>query len=425
MTAPPPEIYLPRGAARALMLSRDPEVLLSGPAGTGKSRACLEKLHLCALKYPGMRGLITRKTRAALDEAALVTFEEKVLPAETHLTRRAHRRTRGTYRYPNGSEIALRGLSRASRIMSSEYDLVYVQEAIELDEEDWESLLTRLRHGVMPFQQLLADTNPHTPTHWLKQRADRGQIRLLESRHEDNPTLWSVRQQAWTDSGRGYLERLDALTGPRKQRLRFGRWVQAEGLVYEEWDRAVHVIPVRPLKREWTRYWVIDFGFTNPFVWQHWMEDPDGRLYLVQELYETGRLVEDMAREILALTRDHRAPMAILCDHDAEDRATLERAFQQRTYPAYKAVSPGIQAVKSRLRVAGDGRPRLMVMENALFRRDPARAAAKRPCSSLEEVDGYVWSPDREAPLKQDDHGMDCWRYLVALVDGLGRHRLT
>ena len=50
--------YMPLGAARQLMLCRDPEVLLSGPAGTGKSRASLEKLHLAAMRYPGMRGLI-------------------------------------------------------------------------------------------------------------------------------------------------------------------------------------------------------------------------------------------------------------------------------------------------------------------------------------------------------------------------------
>jgi phage terminase large subunit len=72
--------YQPFGAALQLLLCRDPEVLISGPAGTGKSRACLEKLHLCAEKYPGMRGLIVRKSRESLTEAALFTFENKVVP---------------------------------------------------------------------------------------------------------------------------------------------------------------------------------------------------------------------------------------------------------------------------------------------------------------------------------------------------------
>ena len=31
------------------------EIIISGPAGTGKTRAGLYKLHKAAIKYPGMR----------------------------------------------------------------------------------------------------------------------------------------------------------------------------------------------------------------------------------------------------------------------------------------------------------------------------------------------------------------------------------
>jgi uncharacterized membrane protein len=46
---------------------------------------------------------------------------------------------------------------------------------------------------------------------------------------------------------------------------------------------------------------------------------------------------------------------ATVADHDAEDRATLER-YGVYTQPATKDVSPGIQAVQARLRRAGDGK---------------------------------------------------------------------
>jgi len=72
--------YQPIGAALTAFYSRAPEVLLSGPARTGKSRALLKLMHLRASKYPGSRHLIARKTRASLSESGLVTFEEKVLP---------------------------------------------------------------------------------------------------------------------------------------------------------------------------------------------------------------------------------------------------------------------------------------------------------------------------------------------------------
>ena len=70
--------YAPAGSALEVFGYRGPEVLLSGPAGTGKSRACLEKMHFMALHNPGMRGLICRKTAVSLGSTALVTFREHV-----------------------------------------------------------------------------------------------------------------------------------------------------------------------------------------------------------------------------------------------------------------------------------------------------------------------------------------------------------
>jgi hypothetical protein len=124
---------------------------------------------------------------------------------------------------------------------------------------------------------------------------------------------------------------------------------------------------------------VVDFGFTHPFVWQAWCEDPDGRLYRYREIYRTQRLEEDHAREILRLTVGESKPRAVVCDHDAEDRAKLERHPNLNRIGANKAVSPGIQAVASRLRVALDGRPRLFLVKGALLERDPALVEAKLP----------------------------------------------
>ena len=57
--------YQPFGRMHDLLLSRAGEIMLAGPAGTGKSRGNLEKVHLCAERYPGMRALVVRKTASA------------------------------------------------------------------------------------------------------------------------------------------------------------------------------------------------------------------------------------------------------------------------------------------------------------------------------------------------------------------------
>ncbi len=425
-------VFLPYGGNRAVFEHREPEVLLSGPAGTGKSIACENKLHLCALKYPGMRGLMVRKTRASLTESAMVTFERKVLHeldgVEFHTSTQE-------YRYPNGSVIVVAGLDKASKVMSAEYDIAYVQEATELAENDWESITTRLRNNVMPYQQLFGDCNPDAPTHWLKKRTDDGKTLMLESCHEDNPTLWDMVHGCWTEAGAKYISKLDALTGVRLLRLRNGIWAAAEGLIYDGWDRNVHLIDRFDIPREWPRYWVVDFGYTNPFVWQAWAEDPDGRLYRYREIYRTQRLVEDHAKDILAAVgaaktgsgapvwKGEPAPRALICDHDAEDRATLEKHLGIKTIAATKNVSAGIQAVASRLKKAGDGKPRLFLLRDSLVRRDPELEEAKLPTCTEEEVEGYVWADKRtkEEPVKENDHGMDSTRYMVAHKDLAGQ----
>ncbi len=436
--------YTPRGAALDVMHRRDPEVLLSGPAGTGKSRACLEKLHLLMLVNPGARGLIVRQVRDTLGSTGLVTWREHVIKEAEALGLLDYYGGSSEhppqYRYRNGSRVMLGGLDKPTKIMSSEYDVIFVQEACELTATGWESLTTRLRNGVISFQQLIADCNPAEPTHWLKQRADRGDTLMLESRHEDNPRIYDADGEL-TEQGVAYMGKLDKLTGVRYERLRHGRWSAAEGLVYEGYDPRIHHRSIDDPPAEWRRYWCVDFGYTNPFVLQCWAEDPDGRLYLYRELYRTQRLVEDHARDILKIvtradgTWTEPRPEAIICDHDAEDRATLERHLGMSTTAAHKSVSDGIQAVQARLKVAPDGKPRIYFNPAALHDRDQTLVAAAKPCSTVEEIPGYIWETPREGsaaaerstkehPVKQGDHGLDCARYMVAHRDLQGVPRM-
>jgi phage terminase large subunit len=326
----------------------------------------------------------------------------------------ARRPSRKAYTYPNGSTVVVGGLDRPTRIMSTEYDLAYVQEAVELTLDEWEALSSRLRRTAMPYRQLLADTNPDAPTHWLKRRCDVGTTLLLESRHADNPTVTLE-----------YLATLERLTGPRYQRLRHGRWTQAEGVVYEGYDAALHLVQRRAIPDAWPRFLAVDFGYTNPFVCQWWALDPDGRLWRYREIYHTGRLVEDHARRIRALHAGEPAPHAVICDHDADGRATLERHLGWETTPAVKAGTKtlGLQLVAARLRKAGDGKPRLYLLRDSLDERDPALHAARKPCCTEEEFDSYVWDTKGgrrtgEEPLKRDDHGLDAARYMVFGLDG-------
>jgi phage terminase large subunit len=432
--------YEPRGAARDLFRTRASETVMAGPAGTGKSLACLFRVHLAALHNPGIRCLIVRKTAVSLGSTTLVTYEKKV--AADALARSivtwfgGSAREAACYRYSNGSVIVVGGMDKPEKVLSAEYDLVFVDEATELTETDWETIGTRLRNGVLSWQQQIAACNPGPPTHWLKQRADRGQMVMLASRHCDNPAYVNA-DGSLTAKGVDYMAKLDALTGVRRLRFRDGKWAAAEGQIYETFDDAVHLVDEVKATGAWTRWGTIDFGYTNPFVYQDWWEDPDGRLYLNHEVYYTRRLVEDHAQTIKGLLYwpsgqpRGQLPRAIYADHDAEDRATLERHLGLSTRAAHKSVSDGIQAVQSRLKVQPDGKPRLFIRRGAVAERDPALEAGSLPVGAAEEIPGYVWAVKpgnrgglQEAPVKENDHSMDALRYMVAARDLVGRTRV-
>ncbi len=422
LVIPAPEL---RGAILQLGACGDVMIGVDGPAGTGKTFGILFYLHCLLLNYPGAKALVARKTNTDLAGSAMATYQELVLhPAEGVRYFGGNKVKPAQYTYPNGSKLLVNGLDKPGKVKSMEFDIIYINEATECDQEDVEFCWMRLgRRGKLPAQQLLMDFNPDAPMHWLNQRMNEGGIVRLTSRHEDNPYLYDAKTEQWTEAGRKYLARLDELTGVRLARMRYGQWAAAEGMVYQDsWNRARNVVDRFTIPREWPRYLSIDFGFTNPFVAQWWAEDPDGRLYRYREIYKTKTLVEDHAKRIKELSRwgqqdGEPLPYAIICDHDAEDRATMERHLGMSTTPAHKDVSPGIQAVASRLKAAGDGKARLFFLRDSLVERDHELADAKKPACTEEEMESYVWDAQKEKPVKENDHGNDTCRYMVAHRD--------
>ena len=67
----------------------------------------------------------------------------------------------------------------------------------------------------------------------------------------------------------------------------------------------------------------------------------------------------------------------------------------------------GLQAVKNRLVVQGDGRPRLTVSADCVY--------------TIAEFESYQWAENRQGmkdqPVKANDHCMDALRYAVMGVD--------
>lgn len=442
--------FTARGANLAMFKSKAPRVLLSGPAGTGKTRAILEKLHQLCLRNPEVKCLVLRQTLVSLTASGVQTFRTAVAPEAiidgTVKFFGGSMQAPPAFMYSNGSSISLGGLDKPTKVLSTEYDIIYIQEATEVDIEAIDIVTTRLRNGKLSFQQLLLDCNPDSPTHPLKLECEAGRMVMLHSRHEDNPRFFNA-DGTMTPAGKEYMATLDALTGVRYLRLRQGIWAAAEGVIYEEFDPGIHIVEPFEIPAHWRRAWSIDFGYVNPFVWQDWAITPDDQLILVREIYKTQTLVEDHARTIRTLCGlgpidpltgrqmpyegepvtgwDATRPYIIVCDHDAEDRATFERHMGWPTRPASKNVSDGIQATAARFRMDGRGKPRMVFFKGATVARDQLLLDAKKPASTLEEIPGYVWhDKGKDEPLKENDHGCDGLRYCIMERDVQPRPRV-
>ncbi len=390
-------------------------LLLTGAAGGGKSNLAAQKLHAYLLRYPDATGLMMRKTRQSMINSTVLYMEKAVLRPWDGVR---HLRSKNRFEYPNGSILAYGGMAdeeQKEQIRSigqqGGVDIAWMEEANRFSEDDYQELLGRMRGHASTWQQIILTTNPDAPVHWIKQRLiDGGEAAVFYSAAIDN-----------THNPANYLKTLGRLTGVAKARLVDGQWVQAEGVVYEEYDDAVHYIEPFEIPKEWRRIRSVDFGYTNPFVCQWWAVDPDDRMYLYREVYFTQRTVADHAKRIKELSAGE-VVAATVCDHDAEDRATLAQAGIPNA-PADKRLSVGIEHVKERLKIAGDGKPRVFFVRGALVERDESLVNAKRPASTVQEITGYVWPKGidgkaiKETPVDLDNHGMDAMRYAVMAVD--------
>lgn len=401
--------FTPYGGNADLVYSHDPEVLVEGPAETGKTLAACWKSHLIATKYAGAQGAILRKTQASIYGSVLQTFQRVIdgAPVKPYGGEKPEK-----YIYPNGSVVWIGGMDNRDRVLSSERDFIQTCQTEEFSVDDWEYLTTRTtgRGAVIPYPQLFGDCNPGGSLHWIKQRNKAGHLRLIRTSHKDNPSLYN-RDGTPTEQGKKTIARLSALTGVRRKRLFEGIWATAEGAIYDNFDVSVHV-KVRPDSDFQTWYLAQDEGYTNPAVILLVGEDSDKRLHVAREWYERGKLQSTVVEQAKEWVYE-KAVSLIAVDDSANGLIAELRNAGLPASPATKGdVLSGIQRVQDRLKVQGDGLPRLTV--------DPSCV------NTVNEFESYVWKKVattgivKDEPQKENDHAMDALRYLDTLLSSGG-----
>jgi phage terminase large subunit len=391
-------VFTPHGGAMDICYATDREVIICGPSETGKTLACCWKLHAIMLGNPKAQGAIVRKTLRSVHGSVLQTFA-RVLRQSGDVVRSFGGSHVERFLYPNGSVIWVGGMDNADKILSSERDAIYCNQAEELTIDDWEKLLTRTtgRGSVVRHPMLFGDCNPSGSRHWIRQREQEGKLRIINSVHLDNPTLYD-QEGNLTEQGMRTMETLESLTGVRRQRLLLGQWATAEGAVYDMFSAETHV--VERDHSEFHRWWLtMDEGYSNPAVILLVGDDSDGRWHIEREYYQRGVLQHDVvarARE-WALERSVRT---VVVDEAAAGLIADLKSNGLNAVGSKGRIMDGIYGIQNRLKVQGDGRPRLTI--------DPSCVA------TINEFESYAWKPEKDEPRKENDHAMDAIRYLHA-----------
>lgn len=355
--------------------------LFVGGIGSGKSYAGAVKALLAGGKAKTV-GLVVAPTYPMLRDATLRSFQSVAGDALTEFHRSE---MRGTLR--NGSEILFRSADTPDRLRGPNIHWMWIDEAALCPAQTWEIGIGRLRADGLAGPAWLTTTPKGR--NWVYNQLTN--LTVFRATTAENPFL-----------DREFVRSLETIySGPFARQELAGEFVSFEGLVYEEFDRGLHVrdLPVQP---EWRYVAGVDEGYTNPAVILVVGFDGDDRAHVAEEFYRRRALQGDVVAEAKRLRDAYRIEMFFV-DPSAAGLIAEMREAGLAVVSADHRVMDGIQRVKARLPVAGDGQPRLTVAPGCV--------------NTLAEFESYVWREGRagmsDEPEKANDHAMDALRYVM------------
>lgn len=460
------------------------EVAIWGAAGTSKSWQILQWIIYGVCKrFPLVPGriLICRDTYSSLTRSACVTIR-KIVPPGDPLLEGPSDEHRTEYRIGNWT-ITLSGLSEPSRLYSTEWDIVFVEEGREISLTTWEEFsrgsrnfalynysangeLARDEEGNLldpnvqsavpyPFSLTILATNPDAKSHWIYKRGNtpNSGMAFWQAVRQDNPAYYDERGRP-LPKGIAFSRRMSKTTGVRYKRLELAQWCTAEGAIWPDWDPDEHILRgVKRdkdgwlLKEEIERLGIVEFflgadlGYDDAGVVLVGGYTKSRKLVIVAELYHSRQPLAWWKDWIVEVHKHYPITLGF-CDHNRPDwiKAWNDAIGAPEDGPgcvfmrAEKGVDRGLEIVRGRIGKTAEVSSLAFVHDCLLHPVDQELLERHLPWRTVDCIPEYVYKrgsysdddadesgtrPDKPNKTKGNDHGPDALRYLCVGIEYL------
>lgn len=347
-----------------------------GGTRSGKTYSILTALIELCDKNNGLIFTICRKTFPALRATAMRDFFE-ILNNEDIYNPDFHNKSEATY-VLYGNMVEFISIDQPQKVRGRKRDVLFINEANEINLEDWRQLLLRTTGRV------LIDYNPSDEFHWIYEEViPREDAEFFRTTYKDNPFL--------PESVVMEIERFKTADENFWKVYGLGERGTSQATIFTHW-KEINQIP-----NEYKLLNIgLDFGYTN---------DPtaivrvftDGHGFAVDELCYATRLTNSDISKVLRDNEVNRSDV-VICD-SAEPKSIDEiHAHGFNTHGARKgrdSVKNGIQFLHSR----------------------PLLVTA-RSVNLIRELRNYKWKEDKNGkqlnePVDNFNHAIDAMRYAI------------
>ncbi len=259
--------------------------------------------------------------------------------------------------------------------------------------------------------QTLYTTSPYT-LNWLYRQIIQPKMRDKTAR----PDVTLIQAASWQNPffPKDVIERNRLTMDPKRFNAMFGgQWERMSGLVYDCFDEVENQCDPFPLPPGTKIVGGIDWGFSDPFVFQLRAITPNGHQFQIQEFYKSGLTIMDIENVLIRLCQVHDVG-AIYCGPDQPGHMEhLNRAFHKAHLKAH------CMGADNSIRTGIDRHYELLKTR---------KLKLWRGCNpySLDEISVFHYpnpedlKPDQNSkdalPVKQQDHAMDCSRYISTSI---------